>query len=151
MFDHICLHVKDLPASKQFYTTLLASLDYKIVMTLEDGSGVHAYGSMFPRFWLAPACKEANKPLSGPCHIAFTAKNRAQVDAFYAAGIKAGGKSNGEPGLRPEYHKNYYAAYLYDPDGNNIECVCHMPPVVLVLMSWPVIIGVTGLAFSGEC
>lgn len=148
MFDHICLHVSDLPASKKFYTTLLASLNYKIVMTLEDGSGVHAYGSRFPCFWLAPACKEGEKPLTGPCHIAFSAKNRAQVDAFYAAGLKAGGKSNGAPGVREEYHRYYYGAYLYDLDGNNLECVCHWPPVLLTLMSWPAIIGATGSAFS---
>ena len=95
MFDHICIHVKDLPASKAFYTTLLASLNYKIIMTLPDGSGVHAYGKYFPQFWLAPACQDHGKPNSDPCHIAFSASNRAQVDAFYAAGIKAGGKDNG--------------------------------------------------------
>jgi predicted lactoylglutathione lyase len=147
MFDHITLHVNDLAGSKAFYTALLATLNYKIVMTLDDGSGVHGYGKFFPRFWLAPASKEKEKPLSGPCHIAFSAKNRAQVDAFHAAGLKAGGKCNGPPGVRKEYHRNYYGAYLFDLDGHNIECVCHMPPALLAVTSWPAILGGVGEIF----
>jgi len=146
MFDHICIHVKDLPASKAFYTTLLASLNYKIIMTLPDGSGVHAYGKYFPQFWLAPACQDHGKPNSGPCHIAFSASNRAQVDAFYAAGIKAGGKDNGPPGLRKDYHRFYYGCFLYDLDGNNVECVCHWPAALLFLTSWPVVLGGIGMS-----
>lgn len=114
-------------------------------MEIPGGSGVHAYGKLFPQFWLGPSCNEKNKPTSGPFHIAFSAKTRAQVDAFYAAGIKAGGKSNGPPGVRKEYHKFYYGAFLLDPDGNNLECVCHYPPFVGVLMSWPVILGTIGM------
>ena len=146
MFDHICIHVKDLPASKAFYTTLLASLNYKVIMTLEDGSGAHAYGKHFPKFWLAPASQDSEKPPSGPCHIAFSATNRAQVDAFYAAGIKAGGKDNGPPGLRKDYHRFYYGCFLYDLDGNNVECVCHWPTALLVLTSWPVLVGSIGMS-----
>lgn len=145
MFDHICIHVKDLSASKAFYTALLASLNYKVIFTLEDGSGVHAYGKYFPNFWLAPACQDSEKPHSGPCHIAFSASDRAQVDAFYAAGIKAGGKDNGPPGLRKSYHRFYYGCFLYDLDGNNVECVCHWPKAFLVLTSWPVVLGGIGM------
>ena len=145
MFDHICIHVNDLPASKQFYTTLLATLNYKITFTLNDGSGVHAYGKYFPQFWLAPVCKDSETPASGPTHIAFSASNRAQVDAFHAAGLKAGGKCNGPPGIRKDYHRFYYGAFLYDLDGNNVECVCHWPAAVLVLTSWPVILGGLGI------
>jgi predicted lactoylglutathione lyase len=147
MFDHICLHVKDLPASKQFYTTLLSTLNYKITFTLPDGSGVHAYGKYFPEFWLAPTCADQQKPLSSPLHIAFSASNRAQVDAFYAAGIKAGGKDNGPPGLRKEYHRFYYACFLLDLDGNNVECVCHWPKSLLFLTSWPVL-GALGMSYA---
>jgi predicted lactoylglutathione lyase len=144
MFDHIYLHVNDLEASKAFYTSLLGTLGYKIVFTLGDGSGVHAYGKMFPRFWLSPASGDKQIPVSGPCHIAFSARNRAEVDAFHSAGLKAGAKCNGPPGVRTEYHRYYYAAFLHDLDGNNVECVCHMPPAALALTSWPVIVGGIG-------
>jgi predicted lactoylglutathione lyase len=148
MFDHLTLHVNDLAASRAFYTTTLASLGYKVVMTINDGSGVHAFGKWQPQFWLAPACKDKQKPVSGPTHIAFSAKNRAQVDAFYDAGMKAGGKSNGAPGVREHYHKFYYGCFLYDLDGNNIECVCHWPPSLLMMTSWPVLVfgGIGGLS-----
>jgi catechol 2,3-dioxygenase-like lactoylglutathione lyase family enzyme len=147
MFDHIGIRVKDLPASKAFYTTLLSSIGCKIIMTLDDGSGVHAYGKHFPSFWLTPQCStdETKSHTSGPAHIAFSASNRAQVDAFYAAGMKAGAKSNGPPGVRKEYHRYYYGCYLHDLDGNNIECVCHWPPALLILTSWPVILGGLGI------
>jgi hypothetical protein len=68
-----------------------------------------------------------DEPASGPMHVAFVAQGRAAVIAFYEAAIKAGGKDNGAPGLRPEYHDNYYGAFVFDPDGNNAEAVCHMP------------------------
>ena len=67
------------------------------------------------------------EPKSGPMHVAFVAPSRAAVDVFYAAAMKAGGKDNGPPGLRPEYHANYYGAFVFDPDGNNAEAVCHLP------------------------
>lgn len=145
MFDHICLYVNDLPASKTFYTTLLASLNYKILMTIDNGSGIHGYGKCQPQFWLAPFSQEKEMPCSGPIHLAFTARNRAQVDAFYAAGLKAGGKSNGPPGVRKDYHRFYYGAFLFDLDGNNVECVCHMPPALTWVTSWPVIFAGVGM------
>ena len=75
-----------------------------------------------PFFWIG----DGESP-SGPLHVAFTAGSRAAVDAFYAAALRAGGKDNGPPGLRPHYHANYYGAFVLDPDGHNIEAVCHAP------------------------
>lgn len=75
-----------------------------------------------PFFWLGES-----EDASGPLHIAFAAPNRAGVDAFYEAALKAGGTDNGAPGLRPHYHANYYGAFVLDLDGNNVEAVCHLP------------------------
>jgi catechol 2,3-dioxygenase-like lactoylglutathione lyase family enzyme len=75
-----------------------------------------------PQFWIG-----SGKPIKGQVHFAFMAKDRAGVDAFYATALKAGGKDNGAPGLRPHYHANYYGAFVLDPDGHNIEAVCHLP------------------------
>ena len=75
-----------------------------------------------PQFWIG-----SGKPIKGRVHFAFVAKDRDAVDAFYAAALKAGGKDNGAPGLRPHYHANYYGAFVLDPDGHNIEAVCRLP------------------------
>ena len=75
-----------------------------------------------PSFWIGEG-----EPLAGHVHVAFVAPSRAGVDAFYRAALAAGGKDNGKPGLRPQYHANYYGAFVLDPDGNNIEAVCHAP------------------------
>ena len=80
------------------------------------GEGDKAY------FWIGTAAKA-----KGGAHVAFTTANRGAVDAFYASALRAGGRDNGKPGLRPHYHDNYYAAFVLDPDGNNIEAVCHAP------------------------
>ena len=141
MFDHIGINVKDVTASKAFYTTLLNPLGYSIRMEFPEHN-VCAFGKFSPQFWLTPG-GDASKH-SGPVHVAFSAKNRAQVDAFHAAGLKAGGKSNGEPGLRPHYHRFYYGAFIEDLDGHNVECVCHWPPALLLLTSWPSIVAITG-------
>jgi catechol 2,3-dioxygenase-like lactoylglutathione lyase family enzyme len=143
MFDHFALHVSDLPASKAFYTPILSPLGHKIQVERPE-SGVTAYGQSSPKFLLRSASPDKGIAVSGPLHLAFEAKDRNQVDAFHAAGLQAGGKSNGEPGFRT-YHQFYYAAFLLDPDGNNIECVCHMPPDVIPdLPSWPVLLGGMG-------
>jgi catechol 2,3-dioxygenase-like lactoylglutathione lyase family enzyme len=143
MFDHFALHVSDLPASKAFYTPILSTLGHKIQVESPE-SGVTAYGHISPKFWLTAASADKGTAVSGPLHLGFEAKDRDQVDAFHAAGLQAGGKSNGEPGVRT-YHQFYYAAFLFDPDGNNIECVCHMPPAaVLNFPSWPVLLGGMG-------
>jgi catechol 2,3-dioxygenase-like lactoylglutathione lyase family enzyme len=117
MFDHIQLKVKDLKSSKRFYTAALAPLGF----TMEyEGDGLIGFGLKgAPALWLGEGESR------GPVHIAFAAKDRAAVKAFYAAALPAGGTDNGEPGLRPKYAANYYGGFVKDPDGNNIEAVCH--------------------------
>jgi predicted lactoylglutathione lyase len=141
MFDHIGINVSDVTASKAFYTTLLAPLGHSIRMEFPEHQ-VYAFGKSQPQFWLTPG-RDASRQ-SGPVHVAFTAKNCAQIDEFHAAGLKAGGKSNGPPGVRAHYHRWYYAAFIEDLDGHNIECVCHWPPPLLFATSWPVLVAVTG-------
>jgi predicted lactoylglutathione lyase len=118
MYDHIGLHVKDLGASVRFYKAALAGLGH--VLCSQDASGAGFGPKDAPALWLY-----ADKGTKAPgVHIAFSAKNRAAVDTFYKDGIKAGGKDHGEPGLRADYSPTYYAAFLTDPDGNNVEAVC---------------------------
>src|SRR5277367_5250371 len=101
MFDQILLHVSDIQASTTFYTAVLATLGHKVLVERPD-SGVRGYGTSLPaKFWVTPASPDTNLP--GPVHIAFEAKEKAQVDAFYEAGLKAGAKANGAPGPRPQY------------------------------------------------
>jgi catechol 2,3-dioxygenase-like lactoylglutathione lyase family enzyme len=127
VIDHIALHVRDVARATEFYLEALAPLGIAIVMQVsaEDtghGAAVGFGAGQKPFFWLGEG-----EPLSGPMHIAFAAPNRAAVDAFYAAALHAGATDNGKPGLRPEYHDNYYGAFVLDPDGNNLEAVCHLP------------------------
>lgn len=117
MFDHIQLKVKDLNLSKRFYTAALAPLGFGVEYEGDELIGFGPKGA--PALWLAEG------PSSGPAHIAFEAKDRAAVRAFYDAAVPAGGKDNGKPGLRPKYHANYYGGFVKDPDNNNIEAVCH--------------------------
>lgn len=126
MIDHTGIAVADFEKAKTFYDAALsplgASLLYIVPPEYTGGVKVGGYGRERPQFWLH------EKPENAPGrHYAFTAPNRAAVDAFYAAAIAAGGKDNGGPGLRPHYHPNYYGAFVFDPDGNNIEAVCHNP------------------------
>ena len=142
------IHVKDTNASKAFYEATLAPLGYKLILTTACGdTPVYAFGARFPNFWLAPGSKD--KSTSQQTHVAFSAKTRAEVDAWYEAGIKAGGKDNGKPGLR-SYHKFYYGAYLYDPDGYNLECVTHLPPFVAYAITYsPLVCASVGMRLSG--
>ena len=118
MYDHLGLHVKDLGASVRFYKAALAGMGHVVCSQDASGAGLGPDGA--PALWLY-----ADKGTKAPgVHIAFAAKNRAAVDKFYADGIKAGGKDNGKPGLRADYSPTYYAAFLTDPDGNNVEAVC---------------------------
>ena len=117
MIDHVTLHVSDYGKSKLFFERALAPLGYTVIMQFGAVGGLGAGGK--PDFWIAQG--EA----SNPVHVAFASANRAAVDAFYQAAIAAGGRDNGAPGLRPQYHPNYYGAFVFDPDGNNIEAVCH--------------------------
>ena len=129
MIDHIGFPVSDYARSKAFYLKALAPLDYGLVMevTREMSGGYEGCGfgpPGRPQFWVGNGDGDAH---AGGMHIAFVAKSRAEVDAFHAAAIAAGGKDNGAPGLRPQYHPNYYGAFVLDPDGHNIEAVCHGP------------------------
>lgn len=126
MIDHIGLTVADLPRAKAFYDQALAPLGYRLLMEVTEemtgGRGAHlGYGrDGKPDFWIG----SAGVPMTG-LHVAFAADRRALVDAFHHAALAAGGRDNGAPGLRPEYHPNYYGAFVIDPDGNNVEAVCH--------------------------
>ncbi len=120
MIDHVALAVRDYAVSRAFYTQALAPLGYRLL--LEPGERAGGFGSHFPDFWVA----ESPAP-GGPTHVALTSADRETVDLFHAAALAAGGRDNGGPGLRPHYHEHYYAAYALDPDGNNIEAVCHRP------------------------
>lgn len=130
MIDHLTLLVSDFQRSLAFYRAALAPLGYEVIMHLTreqipglpfaEGAGMGAQGK--PDFWLRPA----DGPVA-PTHVAFAAPDRATVDAFHAAALAAGGTDHGAPGLRPEYHPNYYGAFVLDPDGYNVEAVCHTP------------------------
>ena len=121
MIDHANLSVADYPRSKAFYAAALAPLGFALKAESAE-EGVAGFGAAYPAFWVAAG--GAHAP---PLHIAFRAANRSQVDAFYQAALGAGGRGNGPPGLRPHYHANYYAAFVFDPDGHNIEAVRHAP------------------------
>ena len=116
MFDHIGLKVKDLKAAAAFYEKTLAPLGVGKTSESAESAGFGEPGA--EGLWLL------NGKASGPVHLAFAAKSRKDVDAFHAAGLKAGAKDNGAPGLRADYSAHYYAAFLLDLDGNNIEAVC---------------------------
>lgn len=127
MFDHIGFSTADLPRLRAFYEKALAPLgigvrmEVTLEMTGSDDASV-GFGRERPQFWLSTGA--AHQP---GIHIAFAADSRAMVDAFYAAAIAAGGRGNGPPGLRPQYHPDYYGAFVLDPDGHNIEAVTHKP------------------------
>jgi catechol 2,3-dioxygenase-like lactoylglutathione lyase family enzyme len=123
MFDHVKFGVSDFAASKAFFLKALEPLGVAVV-----GEGVPTYGVEFSRpHGSTSLCLYQAEEKPAPLHLAFTAENRHQVDAFYRAALAAGGKDNGGPGLRPQYHANYYAAFVIGPDGHNVEVVCHMP------------------------
>jgi catechol 2,3-dioxygenase-like lactoylglutathione lyase family enzyme len=122
MIDHIGLRVSDYQLSKRFFLEALAPLGYTMMMEFDAPQGKSCGMGIegMPNFWLSQS-----ESTTSSVHIAFNAVNRATVDAFYLAGMAAGGTDNGKPGLRPDYHKDYYGAFVLDPDGNNIEAVCH--------------------------
>jgi len=120
MLDHIGLEVSDLARSRAFYHHALAPLGYEVVMEFEGVVGLGADGK--PDFWLTAGARTAPK-----IHVAFAAAKRSLVDGFHRAALEAGGVDNGAPGIRAHYHPNYYGAFVFDPDGNNVEAVCHTP------------------------
>ena len=120
MFDHVKFGVSDFAASKAFYAKALAPLGVAIVAEGVPKYGVELVGKGKDSLILF---QTTDKPAH--LHIAFTAENREQVHAFYRAALEAGARDNGPPGLRPQYHANYYAAFVIGPDGHNIEAVCH--------------------------
>ncbi len=126
MIDHTGCAVSNWAASKAFYDAAMAPLGARLLMVVPPeftgGKNVGGYGRDRPVWWL----HEGGEPGPGR-HIAFSARNRAEVDAFHAAAMAAGGRDNGPPGLRAHYHPNYYGAFVFDPDGNNVEAVCHLP------------------------
>jgi catechol 2,3-dioxygenase-like lactoylglutathione lyase family enzyme len=125
MIDHTGLSVSNPVVSRRFYEQALAPLGYQVMMEIPTeytgGKVVLGLGvPPKPDFWLKEGAPETPR-----IHLAFRADNRGLVDAFYRAAIAAGGKDNGPPGLRPHYHKDYYGAFVLDPDGHNIEACCH--------------------------
>jgi catechol 2,3-dioxygenase-like lactoylglutathione lyase family enzyme len=126
VIDHVGFPVSDYARSKAFYAQALAPLGYGLVMEIdgaqtESRAPAAGFGQRGkPDFWIG-----GEGGLKMPLHVAIAAVDRASVDAFHVAALRAGGEDNGAPGLRPHYHANYYAAFVLDPDGHNIEAVCH--------------------------
>jgi catechol 2,3-dioxygenase-like lactoylglutathione lyase family enzyme len=117
MFDHLGLRTSRLDACVRFYEAALAPLGHKLASRDESGAGLGPPGA--PALWIAHAQGKDGSSV----HLAFRARDRQSVDRFHAAGLKAGGRDNGAPGPRPDYGPKYYAAFLLDPDGNNVEAV----------------------------
>ena len=121
MIDHVGVNVSNYETSKHFFEETLGPLGYRVVMDFPQfeaaGFGTEEHK---PELWVA-----ARDPRGTGTHVAFQVADRASVDAFHAAALSAGGTDNGSAGVREHYHPNYYAAFVLDPDGNNIEAVCH--------------------------
>lgn len=128
MIDHVGFPVSDFKRAKAFYATALAPLGYSLLMEAtaeQTESGVPAAGfgkDGKPDFWIG-----AEGALGKPIHLCIVAADRAAVDAFYRAALDAGASDNGAPGIRAHYHPNYYGAFVRDPEGHNLEAVCHSP------------------------
>jgi catechol 2,3-dioxygenase-like lactoylglutathione lyase family enzyme len=126
MLDHVSFPVKDYAASKAFYEKALAPLGVKMLMEIPrehtGGLGVCGFGVDQPQFWIGEGGHNNTH-----IHVAFVARNHAEVEAFYAAAMAAGATDNGKPGPRPHYHEHYFGGFILDLDGNNIEAVCHAP------------------------
>jgi len=120
MIDHVSVRVQDIGRLVDFYRAALAPIGYEVKMEYPGAVGM---GAEMPDLWLM----QTDQPLN-PTHLALSSPTRDRIDAFYAAALAAGGVDNGPPGLRVDYHPTYYAAYVRDPEGNNIEVVCHAVP-----------------------
>lgn len=135
MLDHMTFRVQDIGQARDFYQAALQPLGYSLCF--EGNFGANVVGFAYPDAGEPNGQKADVWFIDGPspyggaaattgCHLAWRANSRAQVDAFYQAALAAGGRCNGAPGLRPDYHANYYGAFVIDPQGNNIEAVCHL-------------------------
>jgi catechol 2,3-dioxygenase-like lactoylglutathione lyase family enzyme len=122
MFDHVKFGVSNYAASKAFFLEALEPLGVAVI-----SEGLPTYGVELCAKGKTSLCLFQTEEKPAHLHLAFTAENRQQVEAFHRAALKAGGKDHGAPGLRPHYHANYYAAFVIGPDGHNIEVVCHEP------------------------
>ena len=125
MIDHTGISVADFERSKAFYSTALRAIGYQLLVQFPAATtgsvDVAGFGEPpKPDFWLS-----AGTPNKPPIHVCFRVNTRQAVRDFHAAGLAAGGRDNGAPGLRPHYHPNYYGAFVLDPDGHNVEAVCH--------------------------
>jgi catechol 2,3-dioxygenase-like lactoylglutathione lyase family enzyme len=129
ILDHFGINVSSYGRSKAFYETALAPLGIQVVM--EYGTACGFGRDRKPDFWIGEGITKFQKPehltVITPVHVAFVARSRAEVEAFHKAALAAGGTDNGPPGVRKEYHPNYYGAFVLDPDGHNIEAVIHAP------------------------
>ena len=126
MIDHIGITVSDFEASKAFYDKAMAPLGASLMMMVPEeytgGVKIGGYGRERPCFWIRQGERQKDHQ-----HVAFTARSREEVEAFYAAALAAGGRDNGGPGLRPHYHPDYNGAFVFEPVGINVEAVCHKP------------------------
>jgi catechol 2,3-dioxygenase-like lactoylglutathione lyase family enzyme len=124
MIDHIGISVSDLDRSVAFYTKALAPLGYVMIARFDTPTGASVAGFGIggkPDFWIAKG------EVKQHTHVAFRASGRQQVREFFTAAMSAGGKDNGQPGVRPHYHEHYYGGFVHDPDGHNVEACCHEP------------------------
>ena len=120
IIDHLGMAVSNSEQAKSFFIRALAPLGISVIMEVPGWTGMGKDGK--PEFWFGQG-----SPAQSPMHIAFLADTREQVDQFYATALEAGGTDNGAPGIRAQYHPDYYGAFVYGPDGHNIEAVCHKP------------------------
>jgi catechol 2,3-dioxygenase-like lactoylglutathione lyase family enzyme len=121
MIDHVSIGVRNVPASKRFYTAALQALGYQCLSDSPESLG---YGASVPALWINATDRPVAPDAQSGLHFCFSAPSRKSVDAFHAAGVASGGRDNGRPGLRTDYGSGYYAAYLMDPDGYRIEAYC---------------------------
>jgi catechol 2,3-dioxygenase-like lactoylglutathione lyase family enzyme len=136
MIDHMTFRVTDIAKTRAFYTPILAPLGYVLVVDANYGSNLLGYGTpdanaahghKIDTWFIDGPSPYGGHPFTTGCHLCWSAPSRAAVDTFYQAAMSNGGKDNGGPGLRPTYHPHYYGAFVIDPDGNNVEAVCHTP------------------------
>jgi len=123
ILDHVGVKVSDVDRSVAFYREALGTLGIEVLMDFTVGNERYVgFGIDKPDFWIS-----SGRPLRGETHVAFTAASRSEVQSFHSVALSMGGRDNGTPGVRAHYHPEYYAAFVLDPDGNNVEAVCHKP------------------------